>query len=241
MFSLLRTRFGIPGVISVLALVLAMAGGAYAAKKYVITSTSQIKPSVLKSLQGAAGSAGAPGVKGDNGSQGATGGQGSKGDLGAEGKEGKQGKEGKAGSPWTVGGVLPSEATETGAWTIGSLPSGTPEFELTTTAISIPIPLNSALGATSVHYINKAGKEVFLNPSEVREELTPTECLGTAAAPTAEPGNLCVYEGQNFFLDFYSITLLTSDAKGSSTAGARLGMEAEAEARASGSWAVTAP
>jgi hypothetical protein len=35
-----------------LALVFAMSGGAYAARRFVITSTKQIKPSVLKSLSG---------------------------------------------------------------------------------------------------------------------------------------------------------------------------------------------
>ena len=37
MFSLLRNRFGIPGVISVVVLVFAMSGGAFAAK-FVVTS-----------------------------------------------------------------------------------------------------------------------------------------------------------------------------------------------------------
>ena len=36
-------------VIATIALVFAMSGGAYAAKKYLISSTKQISPSVLKS------------------------------------------------------------------------------------------------------------------------------------------------------------------------------------------------
>ena len=44
----MRIRFPGPGtVIAVIALVAALGGTAYAAKKYIITSKSQIKPSVL--------------------------------------------------------------------------------------------------------------------------------------------------------------------------------------------------
>src|SRR6202046_332514 len=70
------------------ALVFAMTGGAYAAKRYVITSTKQISPAVLKSLKGAAGKAGGNGPAGPSGPQGAAGPQGVagvKGDVGPEG------------------------------------------------------------------------------------------------------------------------------------------------------------
>jgi hypothetical protein len=61
-------------VTSTLALVLVLgAGSAWAAKHYVISSTSQIKPSVIKKLHGAKGAKGAQGAKGANGTKGATG------------------------------------------------------------------------------------------------------------------------------------------------------------------------
>ena len=47
MFSRIRKRLTYANVAMTMALVFAMSGGAYAAKKYVITSTKQIKPSVL--------------------------------------------------------------------------------------------------------------------------------------------------------------------------------------------------
>ena len=47
MFSRIRKRLTYANVAMTMALVFAMTGGAYAAKKYVITSTKQIKPSVL--------------------------------------------------------------------------------------------------------------------------------------------------------------------------------------------------
>jgi hypothetical protein len=61
---LLRVRKHITytNVAMTLALVFAMSGGAYAAKKYVITSTKEIKPSVLKQLQGKAGPTAAQGA-----------------------------------------------------------------------------------------------------------------------------------------------------------------------------------
>ena len=93
MFSRLRTRFGAPGVIAVIALVFAMLGGAYAAQSrhhkksgVIITKLNQIKPSVQKQLKGQAGAQGPQGPKGDSGSKGADGAAGSPGGAGAAGK-----------------------------------------------------------------------------------------------------------------------------------------------------------
>jgi hypothetical protein len=55
MLSRLGKRFSYANVAVTLALVFAMTGGAYAAKKYVITSTKQISPKVLKELKGVSG------------------------------------------------------------------------------------------------------------------------------------------------------------------------------------------
>src|ERR1700684_1973377 len=77
MLSALRSRVTYANVTATLALLFAMTGGAYAAKAYLITSTKQIKPSVLKSLQGKAG------AKGANGAPGATGPAGPGGPAGA--------------------------------------------------------------------------------------------------------------------------------------------------------------
>jgi hypothetical protein len=62
--------------VATFALVFAMSGGALAAHHYLITSTKQIKPSVLKSLKGntgKTGNTGAPGAQGPAGKEGSPG------------------------------------------------------------------------------------------------------------------------------------------------------------------------
>jgi hypothetical protein len=74
------------------ALFFALSGGALAAKHYLINSTSQINPKVLKKL------AGKTGPTGTQGKEGGPGREGSPGKEGPAGKEGKQGVTGPAGS-----------------------------------------------------------------------------------------------------------------------------------------------
>jgi hypothetical protein len=113
-----RRHLTYANVAATLALVFAMSGGAFAATHYLINSTKQINPKVLKALKGsdggsgsngANGSAGAGGPAGQSGAQGSQGAQGSPGSAGpagaagaagAEGSRGAEGPEGKAG-PWT--------------------------------------------------------------------------------------------------------------------------------------------
>jgi hypothetical protein len=78
-------------VAATLALVFAMSGGALAASRYLITSTHQISPKVLKSLRGSAGHQGIPGVAGAPGLTGATGTTGNTGPRGATGETGETG------------------------------------------------------------------------------------------------------------------------------------------------------
>jgi hypothetical protein len=70
----MRSRSPSPAtVLSAVALFFALGGSAIAAHHYLITSTSQIKPNVLKKLKGNAGQNGAPGPAGAQGAQGAPG------------------------------------------------------------------------------------------------------------------------------------------------------------------------
>src|SRR6476659_8445695 len=104
----MRVRRPSPGlVIAVVALFIALGGTAFASH-FLITSTSQIKPSVLKKLQGKTGRPGAKGATGAAGAQGKEGpaaregkadAAGKEGPTGPAGKEGIPGKEGKEGPP----------------------------------------------------------------------------------------------------------------------------------------------
>ncbi len=219
MFSTLRNRFGIPGVISVIALVFAMFGGAYAA------SNSSDGGKATASAKAKKGPRGPKGPKGDTGPAGPAGPQGpagAKGDTGAPGANGKDGSAGAPGAPGAsvtstefagtidgshceeVGGskfvaganttyacngqngttgfteTLPSEQTETGTWFMRSYATEggeTPRGERPAASpISFPIPLADP-AAIEVRFGDEA------------------ECTGTANAPTAPPGFLCVYSG----------------------------------------------
>jgi hypothetical protein len=88
-----RRRVSYANVAATLALVIALgAGTAYAAKHHwLITSTSQIKPSVLHRLRGKKGPKGATGVTGATGATGAAGAPGAPGAAGAIGATGATG------------------------------------------------------------------------------------------------------------------------------------------------------
>jgi hypothetical protein len=81
-------------VAATLALFFAMSGGALAAKHYLINSTKQINPKVLKALRGNRGAAGPAGAKGASGPGGATGAKGETGIPGARGEKGAPGANG---------------------------------------------------------------------------------------------------------------------------------------------------
>jgi hypothetical protein len=79
-------------------------GGTALASRYLITSTSEIKPSVLKKLKGNTGLQGPAGAQGAAGAQGPAGARGLTGAQGLEGPRGPQGEPGSAGtlSPLTT-------------------------------------------------------------------------------------------------------------------------------------------
>ena len=102
-------------IVSLVALFFALTGGAFAAQHYIISSTNQIKPSVLSKLHGKAGSkgergptgpkgdAGPAGAIGPAGARGAQGAQGASGTVGAQGAQGAQGPQGAHGAQGAMG------------------------------------------------------------------------------------------------------------------------------------------
>lgn len=75
----IRRRLSYANIVATLALLFAMSGGALAASHYLITSTKQISPKVLKKLKGNAGPKGATGAAGPAGPAGAAGAAGANG------------------------------------------------------------------------------------------------------------------------------------------------------------------
>ena len=80
-----RKHLSYANVVATLALLFAMSGGALAVKHYVINSTKQINPKVLRALKGKNGANGAPGPVGAIGPQGPRGLQGPAGERGPSG------------------------------------------------------------------------------------------------------------------------------------------------------------
>ncbi len=210
MLSMIRRRLTYANVAMTLALVFAMSGGAYAAGKFLITSTKQIKPSVLSALKGKSGPAGPAGTAGAVGPAGGVGPAGPAGPKGENGSPGGPGVNGESvvntklskgatcpegGAEFKVGSGTATHACngkEGSPWTAGgSLPHGSTEtgvWGLNTTTfsgvvtipISFTIPLAASLDIAHVHLIGST-------------EPTPAGCLGSQEKPEAEPGNLCVW------------------------------------------------
>jgi hypothetical protein len=231
-------------VTATLALVFAMTGGAYAASKYIITSSKQISPKVLKQLTGKTGATGAAGAAGPAGPVGPAGPKGENGSVGPEGKQGKEGKEGvpgevgaagKEGSPWTVGGVLPAGQTETGMWGVAAPPASIDGgfIEKSVAPISFTIPLKTSLPEADVHIIAAGGKGAGGGTC-------PT--TSSYAEPAAEPGSLCIFERAE--VSGGEITVVPGENELMGTAGVLVEVLPATKGESIyvlGDWAVTAP
>jgi hypothetical protein len=237
MFSMMRQRFSVAGLIATLALVFAMTGGAVAAKKYLITSTSQISPSVLKKLKGKTGKAGTPGQAG------------AKGDPGAPGSPGQAGQKGERGAEGPAGPLLEELGggqSLTGFW--GTRANG--ELIKAGASISFAFPV---VPAPTLYFINEDGESgIFrtahtpIEPADagfLTPELIEENCPGSPTGPTAEPGFLCVYTALLDGFEVESLLKFINEAVPTSY-GVMLpfttpspGVES---ATAKGTWAVTA-
>jgi hypothetical protein len=232
MISSIHRKLGTAGfVISIVALVMALGGGAYAASGGL---SGKQKKEVEKIAKKYAGKPGATGATGPNGAKGDTGAAGAKGDTGAtgtgaEGKQGPEGKQGVEGKAGTTGftSTLPSGKTETGVWSLVPLPEGQ-------TTTWIPISFSIPLAATvQVHLL--------------KESASPTpECPGSAAEPLAAKGNLCVYETAFVEGEYTYESAMNVETGAIGTESAKVGAnlflkEIEEGVVTRGDWAVTAP
>ena len=117
MNDFVRKHLTYANVVATVALLFAMAGGALATSRYLITSTRQISPRVLAELKandrGKRGPEGKQGPEGETGTTGPEGKQGPEGKTGTTGPEGKQGPEGKTGTTGPEGKQGPEGKTGT--------------------------------------------------------------------------------------------------------------------------------
>jgi hypothetical protein len=256
MFSALRKRMSYANVTATLALFFAMSGGALAASHYLITSTKQIKPSVLSALKGNAGKTGPAGAQGERGPAGANGANG----VNGESKEGKAGTNGISpeGAEFPVGsskgtcnakqggvefkGVNTTYACNGKNGLTGfteKLPPGKTETGTWSVLTNIGSFGLADEGFAAVSFAIPL--EVAVNEEEDVHVLTAAEpataeCPGTVTKPAAEPGELCVYTSEERAKPVFQG--VSPDA----TSGVVLAFKGENEKGvAFGSWAVTAP
>jgi Collagen triple helix repeat (20 copies) len=243
MYSRLRKQFSTTALIlSIVALVFALMGGAYAASQSKVVKgprgkTGKTGKTGPQGPAGPAGLAGAPGAKGDAGPQGVPGKEGAsvevtelaapecQGRNGAEVKpkgtaSGVEVCEGEEGSPWTAGGTLPQGATETGAWTFTGSEAQAGSVGGVLVPISFTIPLTAPLDSSHVHFGSGGG------------------CTGEVNNPTAPSGELCVYGFST--ASSTSIFELEFGTEGAGAAGALLFFGGVVDGTfGNGSWAVT--
>ncbi len=208
MLSPLRTRFGIPGVISVIALVFAMFGGAYAASN---GSNGGKATASAKAKKGPRGPKGATGPAGPAGPQGPAGASGKDGAAGFDGVDGAPGTsvtntaiaaggakcEGRAGAEFKVGSgsatfaCAGKDGAQGEPWSAGgTLPPGATETGawggLIPGESEVAFPISFTLPLATVPeaiFVKVAGEE-------------EAKCPGIVdGIPTAAEGELCVYLG----------------------------------------------
>jgi hypothetical protein len=258
MFLRIRKQLTFANVALTVALVFAMTGGAYAASKYLITSTKQISPKVLKAL------AGKPGAKGIAGAAGPAGPAGAKGEAGATGKEGPAGKDGangesvsakevkasettcekRGGSSFTSGGATTlacngKEGKEGSPWTAGgTLPRDKTEKGVWSATIGKNFEGGLSGYAPISFDIPLATVPTIVYVTEEEGSHAP-ECPGTAAEPQAADGSLCVYTTSQGFATLEEKEITKAGAFLGFTGG-KIGTTEVFGVAVHGTWAVTA-
>jgi hypothetical protein len=186
MLNRIHQKLGTAGfIISIVALVAALGGGAYAASGGLNGKQKKEVEKIAKKYAGKQGASGPAGPAGPAGTAGA------KGDTGAPGTNGTNGTNGSNGAPGAPGkngitgftATLPAAETETGIWSaVATWPSGQ--------TLSFPISYNIPLATPSEHV-------EYLNQEEAENSEGSGKCelkgSGFAATPIAPPGYLCVF------------------------------------------------
>jgi hypothetical protein len=218
MIKRIHDKLGAAGLaVAVMALIVALAGTAFAAKRVFTKAQEKQIVKIAKKYagkngkngkDGAPGPAGPQGPKGDPGPKGD---QGPKGDPGAAGEEGPQGETGEAGICSTENPVckLPAGATLVGAWGTSGGDGDEGSADRSLVPISFlqrvspaPIAVWEFQPFPGVGIELKDGEAAFFCPGcpvpstqQETEEAWDNACPGNADNPDAAPGYLCIYNG----------------------------------------------
>jgi hypothetical protein len=260
MIKRIHNQLGAAGLtIAVLALVVALAGTAFAAKQVFTKAQEKKIVKIAKKYAGKNGQNGAPGPAGPQGSkgdQGLKGDQGPKGEEGPAGEEGPKGDTGEAGICSETNPVcnLASGATLVGAWgTSGGQGASAKDISLVSISFNQrisppPVAAYELFPGFGVELMD--GKAVpygpFPEPSSPEEEQKDAEafekdCPGSAADPEAAPGVLCIYQGaQEGFPERPGFIAPGSIYEAANEFGLVVPFKLGSEESARGSWAVTA-
>jgi collagen triple helix repeat protein len=251
MFNRIRDRFGTAGlIVSIVALVLALAGGAYAAAGLNSKQKSQVK-AIAKQF---AGKPGATGPAGPAGPAGANGKDGANGTNGTNGRDGTNGTNGQSvtvtdeaafgncgdatgyrlvsasGTDFVCNGLDGDKGDRGDPWTAGgTLPVGSTE-----TGAWAFLPGASVGDVTAISFSVPLASEIgFANTHYIAKGGTPPASCDNGVAPPPSPanpeadsGHLCVYAGTgsiaNDGLAVFKPSLDDFTGVGASTTGAIL-------------------
>ena len=257
MIARIHQKLGTAGfVISIVALVAALCGGAYAAGGGL---TGKQKKEVTKIAKKYAGKPGAPGATGPAGPAGAKGDNGAAGANGKDGTNGTDGTDGTNGTSVTTASIPTSSSTcnHNGGVEVKSaspaqnvcngqtgftetLPPGKTE---TGTWVFGPLPEEKEFGFLPISFPIPLAENVQAHVLD--ESASPTEeCPGSNSEPIAAKGNLCLYElptGEGVAFTFNGVRNPEGGTSNVGKVGALLSIQLEKEARIQGTWAVTAP
>jgi hypothetical protein len=168
----IRRHFSYANIAATLALVFAMSGGALAATHYLINSTKQINPKVLKALKRKIGQSGPPGIRGPVGSAGP---------QGLQGPQGPAGPEGGSVGSWTAPLTVSSKLKQV---------SGFEELAVRTESAGATARLRGVLEVTGEV---KAGEALFTVPAGFRPKSKVDFGIGVSAASgTNHVGSLLI-------------------------------------------------
>jgi hypothetical protein len=190
MSRFLQGKITYANVVATLALVFAMSGGALAANHYLINSTKQINPKVLKKLKGATGKTGKTGAPGISiqGPTGPTGPKGDKGNPGANGAKGASAYESLPSGQSESGeyaihtvGVTGGESVEEAATFQMSVSGGIPSEHIVYSSISSPAsehcagPGHAGKGYLCIYSAESSNLEA---PTVLNPEVSPVGTTG---------------------------------------------------------------